>query len=283
MACVYKIENKINGKLYIGSTCKSFNKRRGEHLCSLIKNYHFNKHLQSAWNKYGENNFEFIIIESFKFPKSYDDNIIQEYVLSREMYCINLLNPEYNITREIRAGKLGRVLSEDERLQISKRTKGRRLRPETIIKIKKARAKQVITEEHKRKIGLKSKGNKYCLGRKLSDEHKQKIRKSTQYLADNQLGLHSEEAKAKRTATLKVKFNTPEMKEVLKKSARSRSKKPFLCFKDGELIGEFLSQADTADILNLKSSEICAVLRGEQNTTRGYTFKYKNHGELDRY
>lgn len=283
MACIYKIENKVNGKFYIGSTQNSLKKRKGEHLSELRGNYHGNRYLLNSWNKYGEENFEFETIEDFKFPQHYNRDYIYEYVISREMYYISILKPHYNLAKEIRGGKLGRVVSEEEKEYLRKLFTGKKVSEETKIKIRIARAKQVITEEHKRKIGLKSKGNKYCLGRKLSNEHIEKIRKSTQYLADNQLGLHSEEAKTKRTATLKVKFNTPEMKEVLKKSARSRSKKPFLCFKDGELIGEFLSQADTADILNLKSSDICAVLRGEQNTTRGYTFKYKNHGELDRY
>lgn len=60
---VYEIKNKINGKRYIGSTIRTFTKRLEHHRCLLRKNTHKNKHLQRAWNKYGEDNFEFSILE----------------------------------------------------------------------------------------------------------------------------------------------------------------------------------------------------------------------------
>ena len=60
---VYEIKNKINGKRYIGSTIMTFTKRLEHHRCLLRKNTHKNKHLQRAWNKYGEDNFEFSILE----------------------------------------------------------------------------------------------------------------------------------------------------------------------------------------------------------------------------
>ena len=61
---IYKILNNINGKIYIGST-KNFNKRWVTHKYLLRLNKHENKHLQYAWNKYGEVHFEFIKVESF--------------------------------------------------------------------------------------------------------------------------------------------------------------------------------------------------------------------------
>lgn len=59
---VYKIKNKINDKLYIGSSV-DINLRFKAHLNSLRNNKHKNIYLQRAWNKYGEENFEFSIIE----------------------------------------------------------------------------------------------------------------------------------------------------------------------------------------------------------------------------
>lgn len=58
---IYKIENLINGKLYIG---QSINLRRREvkHFTELRNNKHVNKHLQRAFNKYGEENFKFGIM-----------------------------------------------------------------------------------------------------------------------------------------------------------------------------------------------------------------------------
>ena len=62
---IYKIVNKINGKYYVGSSCNIFgeNGRWSKHSNELIKNTHYNIHLQRAWNKYGMSSFEFIVVE----------------------------------------------------------------------------------------------------------------------------------------------------------------------------------------------------------------------------
>lgn len=58
---IYKIENKINHKKYIGIT-ENPRQREKSHFSKLKNNSHCNKHLQNAWNKYGEKNFYFEII-----------------------------------------------------------------------------------------------------------------------------------------------------------------------------------------------------------------------------
>lgn len=62
---IYLIRNIVNGKVYVGSTCSShgFIARFASHRYELRNNKHPNKHLQHAWNKYGENSFEFTILE----------------------------------------------------------------------------------------------------------------------------------------------------------------------------------------------------------------------------
>jgi group I intron endonuclease len=60
---VYQIKNLVNNKLYIGSTKVSFLKRMCHHAGRLNNSKHKNPHLQHAWNKYGESNFEFSILE----------------------------------------------------------------------------------------------------------------------------------------------------------------------------------------------------------------------------
>lgn len=55
---IYKIQNIINGKIYIGSS-KNIHKRLQIHKRELIKNKHLNPKLQAAWNKHGECAFVF--------------------------------------------------------------------------------------------------------------------------------------------------------------------------------------------------------------------------------
>lgn len=78
---IYKIENLINKKLYVGSS-NNIKRRWGEHIKSLNNNLHPNKHLQFSWNKYGQNNFTFNVLEE-----------CEEYnLLEREQFYIDDLN-----------------------------------------------------------------------------------------------------------------------------------------------------------------------------------------------
>ena len=63
MSAIYSILNKINGKIYVGLSEHPTN-RKSDHFHKLRKNAHINPHLQKAWNKYGEDAFEFNILEN---------------------------------------------------------------------------------------------------------------------------------------------------------------------------------------------------------------------------
>ena len=69
---IYRIKNLINNKIYIGESI-DLDSRLSNHKSALKTGHHINKHLQSAYNKYGEDNFEFKIIElcdtSVRFEK----------------------------------------------------------------------------------------------------------------------------------------------------------------------------------------------------------------------
>lgn len=153
MAFIYKIVNIVNGKFYVGMTLKPLKRRVSEHISYLRKNRHPNKYLQSSYNKYGESNLEFQIVEEFAFPINYSDEYKYEYVTGRELYWIESLNPDYNMCREVKAGKVGRVYTQEQRDIVSKQFKGRKHTEESKEKIRLARAKQVITEKHKINIG----------------------------------------------------------------------------------------------------------------------------------
>lgn len=82
---IYKIRNIVNNKLYIGSSCR-MQKRKTEHLYDLRRNKHHSPKLQNAWNKYGENNFVFEVIEE-----------VEKNLIIREQFWIDTLTPDYNI------------------------------------------------------------------------------------------------------------------------------------------------------------------------------------------
>lgn len=56
IAGTYYILNLCNGKIYNGSSWNIFSRLK-KHYEELVKNRHPNKHLQSAFNKYGKENF----------------------------------------------------------------------------------------------------------------------------------------------------------------------------------------------------------------------------------
>lgn len=59
---VYKIVNKANGKVYIGSS-RDLKKRFRSHKSMLKCGTHYNIHLQRAFEKYGEKSFSFKVVE----------------------------------------------------------------------------------------------------------------------------------------------------------------------------------------------------------------------------
>lgn len=91
---VYKITNKANNKIYVGSS-NNIKYRWSQHKTQLKNKTHKNSHLQRAWNLYGENSFIFEIIEECSPDVQFE----------REQYYLDSLNPfeerGYNIVRQI--------------------------------------------------------------------------------------------------------------------------------------------------------------------------------------
>ena len=109
---IYGIRNKVNNKIYVGKTGMNFGDRWDSHKALLRNNKHDNPYLQNAWNKYGEQNFEFIVIEDCNVDK----------LNEREMYWIKYYkdkNLAYNIHDGGDGGhNLGKHLSEETKRKI---------------------------------------------------------------------------------------------------------------------------------------------------------------------
>jgi len=107
---VYKIENLVNGKVYIGQSEDIIRRWRG-HKSELKNNKKSNKYLQNSWNKYGENNFNFSIIEEC----SIDNLSILEDEWIKFYDSINIENG-YNLQT---GGILNKKLSKESKKKMS--------------------------------------------------------------------------------------------------------------------------------------------------------------------
>ena len=114
---IYTITNLVNGKIYVGSSTSDFDKRWWRHLSYLRANKHKNPHLQSAYNKYGEFNLKFEIL----------DECEPELCVGLEQYWINLLgvtnrNLGYNI-RILAQNNFGLKHTEETKIRMSNSAK----------------------------------------------------------------------------------------------------------------------------------------------------------------
>lgn len=120
---IYIITCLYNNKHYIGKSNHCIH-RLNQHKNSLRKNKHHSFHLQRAWNKYGEKNFEFSILDTYE----------EEFLLSMEGYWVNLLNSSdrnfgYNIDIPISNSK--HIVNPTTKLKHSNRMKKRKVSEET--------------------------------------------------------------------------------------------------------------------------------------------------------
>lgn len=132
---IYCIKNLKNGKVYIGQTNDRFIERYWNHKWKLNNKTHDNKYLQNSWNKYGEDNFEFYVLEVVN-----NKDIIDE----KERFYIKKFSNNYNIQMGGQdSTMLGTKMSESTKKKIGEKNKingiGRKASEETKLKMSKSR------------------------------------------------------------------------------------------------------------------------------------------------
>jgi group I intron endonuclease len=153
---VYEIRNSANGKRYIGSSTNLLD-RLYSHRYMLNNSVHPNRHLQSAWNKYGAEYFSFM-------PLLYCD---PENTLFYEQRCLDNFRPEYNNNPQA-ASSAGVKRTDEEIRKMSERSKSQ-MTDEMRSRISLSLTGKVQSEVSKQK---KSQALK---GRNHSEEHNHKV------------------------------------------------------------------------------------------------------------
>ena len=200
MIGIYKITNKLNGKVYIGQSI-DIDARWRQHI-----NAKDNYAIHNAIKKYGEENFKFEVL--LKCPVDmlnvWERDMIALYdCISPNGYNLTEGGEGYQCSEEMRLkmseAHKGMHHSEETRLKMSNIRKGVKLKPhseETKIKMSKAHKGKHLSEEHKRKLSDAKKG------KKRSDEVKNKLKGRTAWNKGISL---SEEVKLKMKGLKKGK------------------------------------------------------------------------------
>jgi group I intron endonuclease len=123
---IYKIINTINNKFYVGSTTNTKERFR-VHRTRLRANRHHSKHLQAAWNKYGEDAFVFHVIQTIPEGESLQEaenvwlfeHVGKDHCYNKSRYSDT---PMRGIKKEDHPN-FGRPKTEEERQAISAKLK----------------------------------------------------------------------------------------------------------------------------------------------------------------
>lgn len=85
MRGIYEIKNRINGKVYVGQSIH-IEERIKRHQRELKAGIHHNHHLQRSYNKYGKENFEYIILYQAQQDEDLDE--LENNILEKKMLLL---------------------------------------------------------------------------------------------------------------------------------------------------------------------------------------------------
>lgn len=257
---VYRIVNNINGKLYIGSTGSKggFKKRWSYHLTDLRQNKHHSRHLQRAWNKYGEESFVFEILETI-------EDFTKETLLIREQHYLDLyksydVNLGYNICK-ISGSSLGVKKTPEQIKQMSELRKGK---PIPWLNDGKPRSKEHIENLKNACIGKISekldKTYEEIYGEEKAIELKKKL---------------SEAHKGQFVGDKHPMYGSNHKEETKKKISEKLSKLVLQKNLDGVLICEYKSVRDVENKTGIPYHKIKYYCTNKNNEYDGFKWEYK--------
>jgi len=255
---IYTITNIVNNKLYVGCSINTA-RRLTTHKSYLRLNNHKNTHLQAAWNKYGEENFLFEILEECE----------ERFLFPQEHYWCNLLRVHevsygYNL-KPTNPAKLGGH-SKETREKISLNRKGKAIGEKNHFYGKKH------SDKTKKEMSIVRKGKygTHFLGKKLTTEHKFKL--SLAHIGQT----FSEDRK--KAMSIRSK-NDKKVQDLFQKFAEEHQIKVIQLDKNGSFVKEHDSIKKAALFINSDNSHLrkCCVVENHHKTAKGYYWIFKNY------
>lgn len=205
---IYKIICLKNNKIYIGSS-KNILQRINVHKRHLRKNKHINPYVQNAWNKYGEENFVFEVLEECDI----------ENLLEREQYWMDYTlcyNREIGFNNCVKSDRpLGYKHTEENKIKMSiikkEQIKNGIVKPPVNTNFKPH------SEKSKEKMKISKIGNKNPMfGKKEDEEHKRNRMKNMLSKDRWNKGLTSkDDERIKKLAVWKNKIPPNAIKHIL--------------------------------------------------------------------
>lgn len=262
--CIYLWRNLVNNKIYVGQT-QNFYQR----VCQYKRGNDNHRVIGKALLKYGFDNFDISILEKVEiqnldereqywldYYKSYDSQIgynvckeagttrgFQHSENSKKQMSESRKEMFKNHPEKIKRGKdnpmFGKTMSEENRQKLIQRNIGNQYAKG---------CHWTPTEEFKEQCRQRMLGKQYCLGRKLSQETKDKIAKG------NRGKVVSEETKKKQS-----------------ESHKGKTVRKVKCV-ETDIVYQSITEASKA--VNRDSSSISKCCRGKQATVAGYHWIY---------
>lgn len=213
---IYRITNLKNNKSYIGKTELSFGDRWDSHRALLRGNKHYNSALQEDWNRYGEENFEFAILEKVDSAERLNELEIKYISAFRDREQGYNIHDGGDIPH-----MLGKHLSEETKRKIGEKNRtnmmGRKASEETKRKMSEAQIKRYEswTEEDRAAWGkMVSEKVAKC---KWSDEAKRRFSQKQQicpngakFSPEDIRQIRSKRAGGSKLKDLATEYNTSE-------------------------------------------------------------------------
>lgn len=236
---IYKITNKINGKVYIGQTIRTLETRWKEHVLNSFK-HKTSMCLHDSIRKYGAENFT---IEQIDVASTRDE------LDKKEIYWIkyyNSLSPNgYNLET---GGNKNHSISEETRIRMSKSQKGR-----------------VLSKEHREKIGN---GNKNKI---RSDETRKKISESKTGKPIKKFSLETRLKISKARLGCKLSNETKHKLSNLNKGLNNPRCRAVICVETDEIFDCILYASINKKVNKSAISQVC---KGNRKTCGGYHWEY---------